>query len=278
MKISDEYINNFSKERLFLTPLEDALKELRRRGKDPSLRYQIERYLDDDIPHYFKNESIGYLARHVATPNFETIHFLNVCNQNNLPAFIGQDSGDIFVSSNPLKKALGKLAIHSSERQDDPLFIYNTVVDFNTTQGKHFRDIETIWGESLIQFHNNLFSHFYKNTINIFDDSSWIDRHDRNDIREHYKKFLSLLVVHGVMFEYYLKDDPHELMFVKEVLIPAFIFVEKKFGHRPLIVSLVRDGDENKDWYGYPSLKKVLLPQVTPFTHDAKKESAKSNY
>jgi hypothetical protein len=190
MKISDEYINNFSKERLFLTPLEDALKELKRRGKDPSLRYQIERYLDDDIPHYFKNEPIGYLARHVATPNFETIHFLNVCNQNNLPAFIGQDSGDIFVSSNPLKKALGKLAIHASERQDDPLFIYNTVVDFNTTQGKHFRDIETVWGENLIQFHNNLFSHFYKNPINIFDDSSWIDRHNRNDIREHYKKFL----------------------------------------------------------------------------------------
>lgn len=257
-KISDKYLNNFLNKQLFLTPLDDAVIELKQRGKDGDLRLKVEDYLNNDIPSYFRDEQIGYLARHVATPNFETIHFLNICKQQNLPAFIGQDSGDIFVSHNDLKRALGKLAIHASDRQDDPIFTYNTIVDFYTIQGKYFRDIKTLWGESLIEFHNNLFSQFYETSVNIFDDANWVDRNHRGNLLEHYKKFLSLLVVHGVMFEYYLKNDLRELKFVKEILIPAFIYVEERFGHRPLIVSLVRNGEEFKDWYGYPNFKKEL--------------------
>ena len=266
--LSDEYLSNFLEEQLFLTPLDVAIKELKQRDKDKNLRLQVEGYLNNDIPPYFRNEQIGYLARHVATPNFETIHFLNICKQQNLPAFIGQDSGDIFVSHNDLKRALGKLAIHASDRQDDPIFTYNTVVDFYTMQGKYFRDVKTHWGESLIEFHNNLFSHFYDTPINIFDDASWVDRNHRGDLLQHYKKFLSLLVVHGVMFEYYLKNDLRELKFVREILIPAFIYVEEKFGHRPLIVSLVGEGEENSDWYGYPKFEKNLPIPSTSFIHN----------
>ncbi len=268
IKTSKEYLNNFLEEQLFLTPIEDALKELKQRGDNNNLRLEVEAYLNNDIPPYFKNGQIGYLARHVATPNFETMHFLDICKQQNLPACIGQDSGDIFVSHNDLKRALGKLAVHASERQNDPIFTYNTVVDFYTMQGKYFKDVKTHWGESLIEFHNNLFSHFYKTPINIFDDADWVSRNHRGDLLEHYKKFLSLLVVHGVMFEYYLKNDLRELKFVREILIPAFIYVEEKFGHRPLIVSLVREGEENKDWYGYPKFHNLLIPQPASFINN----------
>ncbi len=270
MKISEQKIEEYFKNRLFLTSLDEAVTLIEKRSKDHSLRTKIESYLDDDVPDYFRNKPIGYLARHVATPNFETLHFLDICQKNNLPAFIGQDPDDIFVTNNDLKKALGKLPIHTSNSIDDPNFSYTTVVDFNTTQGKAFKDIKTTWGQNLIEFHNNLFTHFFKKPVNIFDDSAWIKRQHRGDLLAHYKKFLSLLVVHGVMFEYYLRKDPQELKFVREILIPAFIYIEEEFGHKPLIVSLTKDEDEGKDWYGYPALNKNLLPQVTPFVRPKK--------
>lgn len=277
MEIPEQKIKEFFEKRLFLTPQDEALYLLRQRGKDTHLRSKIEYYLDNDIPDYFKKEPIGYLARHVATPNFETIHFLNICRQNNIPSFIGQDPSDIFVTNNDLKKALGKLPIHFSDSIDESRFSYTTIIDFNTTQGKKFKEIKTLYGQDLIDFHNNLFLNFYKEPVNIVDDSAWISRKHRGDLLAHYKKFLALLVVHGVMFEYYIKDDPYELKFVKEVLIPAFIFIEEKFGHRPLIVSLVNDGDENKNWYGYPSFNKNVLSETATFSQYSNTETKSFN-
>lgn len=60
-----------------LTPLPYALVELERRKRDPVLRKKIEEYLKADIPPYFGESPVLYLARHIATPNFETLRFLS---------------------------------------------------------------------------------------------------------------------------------------------------------------------------------------------------------
>lgn len=244
-----------------LTPLPDALAELERRRKDPVLRKKIEEYLRGDIPEYFGDLPTLYLARHIATPNFETLRFLHLVEPLGLATVIGQDLQDKFVSKNQLKKALGKLSVstgitkHGLEFKEH--FENVRVVDFTKANGKLFSDITTTWGEPLAQFHNELFKELTNINVTIVDDSAWIDRHHRGHLVSHYRKFLTLFILHGVLFEDYSLDDKEERKFIQKVLEPAFKSVEKKFGCRPLIAQLTPTTVESPEyWISYP--RKVL--------------------
>lgn len=240
-----------------LTPLPNALEELERRRKDPVLRNKIEKYLKHDIPPYFGESPVLYLARHVATPNFETLRFLHLVEPLNLPTVIGQDLRDKFAPKNQLKKALGKLHVSTGISKQGTEFTEHfqnvRVVDFSTESGKRFGDIRTIWGEPLAQFHNDLFRELTDIQVSIVDDSAWIDRHHRGKLVPHYKKFLALFVLHGVLFEDYSLDDAEERKFIRKVLTPAFKTIERKFGCRPLIAQLTPTTVESADyWISYP--------------------------
>jgi hypothetical protein len=244
-----------------LTPLPDALVELERRKRDPVLKKKIEEYLKGDIPPYFGESPVLYLARHIATPNFETLRFLHLVEPLGLPTVIGQDLKDKFVPKNQLKRALGKLHVstgitrHGLEFKEH--FENVRIVDFNTESGKLFRDITTVWGEPLADFHNGLFKELASTDVTIVDDSAWIDRHHRGRLVSHYRKFLTLFILHGVLFEDYSLDDKEERAFIRKVLEPAFRTVEKKFGCRPLIAQLTPTTVESPEyWISYPS--KVL--------------------
>jgi len=244
-----------------LTPLPEALVEIERRKNDPVLQKKVEEYLNHDIPPYFKDAPVLYLARHVATPNFETLRFLHLLEPLGLRTVIGQDLKDKFVPKNMLKKALGRLHVttgitkHGSEFKEH--FENVRVVDFNTSSGKTFGDIKTVWGESLADFHNNLFAQITGVRTEIVDDSEWIDRHHRGQLVPHYRKFLALFILHGVLFEDYSLDDKEERKFIRTVLKPAYKYVERKFGCKPLIATLTPTSIESPDyWVSYPN--KVL--------------------
>lgn len=240
-----------------LTSTCDAIDEIEERAKDEDLKRRVEEYLGGDIPAYFANGPILYMARHVATPNFETLRFLHLVEPLTLPAYIGQDPKDTFVHQNQLKKALGKLPVHLGSTMKhktlNERYQYETIVDFSKADGRQFSSIETDWGESLLGFHNDLLAHFSKVPVQVVDDSAWIDRNCRGDLRAHYARFLALFVAHGVLFEDYLIDDKEEETFVRDVLRPAYKQVERELGARPLIVRLTPTSIEShRFWMSYP--------------------------
>lgn len=240
-----------------LMPLADAVEEVRRRSEDPEIKRRVAAYLAGDIPEYFKEEPILYMARHVASPNFETLRFLHLVSSVGLPAYIGQDAKDTFVHQNQLKKALGKLPIHMGASMKygelHERYRFETIVDFNHADGKRFDTIRTQWGESLVEFHNELLRDLSRVPVRIVDDSEWIDRQHRGDLRAHYERFLALFVAHGILFEDYLLEDKEEAVFMKRVLRPAFRRIEKEIGLRPLIVRLTPTSIESEQfWISYP--------------------------
>lgn len=245
----------------YLTSHDIAVRELEERRKDPDLMRRVEAYLGGDIPDYFNGDPILYLARHVATPNFETLRFLHLTESLGMKAVIGQDTKDKFVSQNVFKRTLGKLPIYLRVTQKGgelhEQYQNVTIIDFNTANGKPFSEIRTLWGEPLVDFHRDLFEQFMNRPVQIEDDSLWIDRVHRGDLLAHYKKFLALFLAHGILFEDYQMDDPEEREFVENVLSPAFKFVESRFGVRPLIIPLTPTNLESaRFWESYP--QKVL--------------------
>ena len=236
--------------RRFLTSPDVALKELDRRRKDTRLLEKVSQYFDNDIPSYFGSKPIFYLARHIATPNFETLRFIEISKKFGVDHYIGQDTNDIFTSSNSLKRSVGKMAINISHRDNGERFSYFRIIDFNKAQGSTINSIKTLWGEDLVTFHNNLFSLTTYEPVNILNDSPWIDRNHRGNLLMHYKRFLALFVVHGVMFEYYENGEED---FIDTILAPAFDFVTAEFGVKPLIANLVDPSIEHtRRWEGYP--------------------------
>lgn len=244
-----------------LTPLDEAVEELRRRRSDPELLKKVEEYLDSDIPEHFAQGPILYLARHIATPNFETLRFLHLVEPIEIPAIIGEDLKDRFVAKNQLKYALGKLSVSTGISMKDgackETYERVTVIDFNAANGKPFTEIRTLWGEPLASFHSGLFASLVQHPVRIIDESAWIDRQERGNLLAHYRKFLALFIVHGILFEDYALEDKEEARFIEGVLRPAFRHVERVFGCRPLIAQLTPTSVESAEfWISYP--QKVL--------------------
>ena len=256
----------------FLTPYTQALEEIEIRAGNEELKAKVLEYLSNDLPECMQQDPVLDLARHVATPNFETLRFIHLLEPLDLDIVISQDSKDRFVPANMLKKSLAKMPICTRIQQSEGRFNEQyqniSIIDFASAQGKPFTEIETLWGEPLIDFHNSLFVSFTKSNVHIVDDAAWIDRNHRGNLLEHYKKFLALFLVHGILFEDYLVEDEEEEFFKTEILGPAFTFVEKTFGYRPLIVQLTPTSVESERfWLSYPKealsiLKERLSPNL----------------
>ncbi len=255
----------------FLTPFHDAIEELKKRKEDPVLAEKVSAYLNADIPTYFYDTPVFYLARHLATPNFETQRFVHLLEYEGFTIVLSQDKKDTFVSANHLKKALVKLPIYRGfslkNKKYNEIFEYETIADINTLNGLSFQEIVTTWGQPLTAFHEELCRSLFKDRVQIVDDSAWIDRNHRGNLLEHYKKFLTLFIAHGILFEDYLFEDHHEKHFIEQVLKPAFDWVETYFGYKPLITKLNPTSVESPIfWLAYPSSVQNIIrtKQTTP--------------
>ena len=245
---------------LVYTP-QNAVIELKRRRSDQKLMKKVSEYLNGDIPDYLSNGAVAYLARHVITPNFETLRFTHLISHLGLKTVISHDSKALFVSQNVIKRALCKLPICKRISQKNgklnEQYQFFTIVHFQESDGKMFRDIVTKSGEPLVDFHRKLFLTINHQPCELPDDAEWIDRHNRGNLLEHYKHLLALFLVHGVFFENYNLTDEHEVRFVHEVLRPACEFLEQKFGCKPLIAEVFPTTLESYQfWISYP--KSVL--------------------
>ncbi len=259
---SDSLLKIDTKVAGLIVTVEDAIIEIQKRRANTKLMEAVSDYLNRDFPSHFLQETpILYLARHVATPNYETLDFIKQCQKFDFPIVIGEDVQDKFVSHNSLKRALGKMSILKGHtKTEEEVIECFTIINFDEAQGKSFAEIQTKFGKKLVDFHHDLFNEVYPSTVHIIDESDWISRHKRGNILEHYQQYLSLFIAHGVMFERY---EPEDIGFVETILIPAFNHVTEKFGCKPLICNIeTGPNDLMKNWNSYPSVFYPILKEL----------------
>lgn len=252
---SDHLIRNptFAATSLF-TPLDEAVVEIERRRRDPVLIKKVRDYLHDDVPEHFTySKPIFYLSRHIATPNYETLRFIELTQNYDLPRVIGVDPKDMFFAGNPLKRALGKMPVtKGTARNGDEIIEHFTVVDFSKYDGHSLDSIVMKSGVSLTVFHEQLLREIYPTHLMIRNESDWVERCGRTDLINQYKKMFALLCVFGIMFESYPLSE-YDL--VANVVVPAFEEVTRVLGCTPLIVEHISPELElSRNWNAYPSV------------------------
>lgn len=240
---------------IFLKP-ESALAVMHARRGDGTLLSLVKDFLHGDIPGYMEESPSFYFARHVATPNHETIQMIRKFSAGGQRLVIGQDSGDKFVSVNHMKRVLGRLPVLVGVSEKDgkrhEVFKKYTIVDFEKADGRPIREVETLWGEPLMEFHNRLLRMVPDLNFELYDDSEWIDRQGRGHINTLYERQFALFVAHAVLIEGYFVHDPHEAQFVESVLLPTLSACQKRFGVSPMCVDLYPEKQSDDYWFGYP--------------------------
>ncbi len=255
---------------LVYTPLEEAVREMYRRRADPVLSAKVQELLGDALPAEFLSEPRVVLARHLITPDHETVRFLAIPDSLGIKALFFEYLSDKFIFKNPGKYHLAKMSFYKGvgkkggEKREDI-----TLVDFDETHGKPIVSVKTVWGESLVDFHHNLLlSRFPHLKELLFDGSAWYAKHGGSP-EKYYKKFLALFFNNGILFENFFLNHK-ELAFTRDIFLPAFIELYHETGLKPLIVALEPtqiEGDEF--WLHHPyAHKEVVENHIRSHTTD----------
>jgi hypothetical protein len=242
------------------TPLREAMQELADRSCNGELSRKMNSLMLNGVPKILNDRESAVIFRQVATPNYETIKFLNILSVNQyLQPVFWEYYEDKFTSNNEYKRSLGKMSFHAGTgKKGGAKLNHHTIINFNLYNGKKISEVKTLWGESLIDFHHKLFPLIYPNKAVFFDASSWF-RDSGGSAKDYYKSFLRLFVKNAILFEYFMLDDEEECEFTRKVFLPAFDEVLEETGYKPLIVPLVWSGkekwSENEQdpvWMHYP--------------------------
>jgi hypothetical protein len=226
------------------TPLSVAKKEIWRRWKDKKLRKKVEKFLGRKVPKPFRKEPRAVLSRSIITPNVEFFHFLDQAKITTLIPLGLEGVEDKFCTKNYDKASLGKLAFF--RKGDVRNRIKNieckknivNAVDMMASDGKRLCDVDTLWGESLVDFHHRMLT-FYDSDIEKFDDFKWFGyQGKKGDIYKYYKNFFAFFICHGVLFENFITKRS-EKEFTNNIVIKSYKEVKDKFGVTPLIVPLL---------------------------------------
>jgi hypothetical protein len=231
----------FNKYRGLYKPPEQALRELQRRQSDCGLVKEVTNFLGGDIPEYFARGECFVLARHIATPNNETLYTLELARRNGVHGVLSQDPKDKFTSVNKLKRRLARPEI-CYETSLGKIYRRLDIVDIPQSEGMTLENIRCRTGQRLLDFHNLLFRNVKLDNVTITDDSDWIDRNYRGKIRKYYYRFLALYIVHGVLIEDFDEDD--HLFFI-DIFQPSLEELQKTFGMKPIIAHAY---DHSCDW------------------------------
>lgn len=247
-----------SKIELLYTPLEEAAAELRRRREDKALCSAVTQFQKDRPPVFMGTEPHLALARAVFTADDELECLLKMAQSVLLSPLCLELTRDRFVSINPDKHSLCKLTfrIGNQERK-------LRIIDFQKYDGKPFSEIQTLSGQSLIEFHHCLIRHAYPGCKFTFADfSDWLLSFGGEHFN--YLPYLALFITQGILLENFLYGDELERKFTEERVIPAFAKITNIFGVKPLIVRAYNADEEldPKHWqYAeslYPFAKQLL--------------------
>ena len=112
--LSDSENNTAMKEDLeyIYTPLAVAKDEVWKRRSDEDLMRRVREFLKDDVPDELKQTPRAVLSRHVVSPNFELLHFLDLAKEVALDPLGLEYVHDKFVPKNDDKYYLAKLIFY----------------------------------------------------------------------------------------------------------------------------------------------------------------------
>lgn len=242
------------------TTLSEAKKEIERRWNDTELRKKVEEFLGEDhLPKYFFEKPHAISIEDVATPNLYCWTFVGKAQSIGLDPFHFEYLDDIFITTNHDKAALGKLSFyHGLDDHGNMIKSIERIIQLDgTNEKKKIRDIETLKGESLVDFHKRIMLANFPDA-KIFDGSQWFQKKG-GSATKYYEHVLAMCICHGVLFENFLDYD-YESDLVQNILIPSFKNIKEKFGLSPLIVPVApTDKKLEKHWLAYPEFTKVFL-------------------
>lgn len=244
-----DYFNSF-----VYTPIGQAVQELELRKSDNNILQYLIKNLPFGVPKNFEGEKNAILGRQLASPNFELRKFCSVADK--LPGFkktaIVMHKDKFTPANNETKYHLGKIVFGSRSHRCGTRSIMT--VDFNEYAGKKISEVKTIWGQSLVDFHDELLQYSLmkesKSAINQFEGSEWLSSLGRT-AKEYYPKLLLLFLQNGILFENFLLKEKWESTFTKEVFLPAFIKIVTETGIKPLIVSFLPIESEGTSFWNY---------------------------
>lgn len=254
-------------EKVIFTPLRESLEEIKNRRKKEELNKKILDFLSNDIPEILlqTEKPKAVLARQVITSNYEIRRFIGIVDGiKELDPLLLNHSDDKFVTNNPWKYRLGKLSFYMGRYKDGYTKKETlNIIDFNKSNGKKIKEIQTIWGQSLEDFHREIFIKNYPDQEkNICYISDWFNSRG-GCANKYYESLLSLFIQHGILFENFLTDTK-EKKFTEEVFLPAFISCWNQIGYKPLIVPLEpTDIEGDSFWMHHPyEEKKYVLEKI----------------
>lgn len=239
----------YCEENLYFS-LDEARIELKKRQVDSELKKKIEDELGDRFMACFKSASRGVTFRQICSPDNGFAFFYQCANYTGTKPLIFEYHDDIFVSFNEEKKGLGRLRLTLKDGQKAVV----DIMDFHAYEKMLLRNVKLKTGESLLDFHHDLFKLSAYNA-DFIENSKWL--HDIGKAADYYYYFLLHFIVHGILFETFSLEEREkgEAQFVENVIALNLEKIEKKFGLRPIVVrSYPENQTDNEDfyWWSYP--------------------------
>jgi len=234
------------------TPIEVAKKEIWKRWNDKKLKKEVIKFIGD-LPEQFGKEPLAALFRFIATPDFEYMRAKDLSSNLGLKLIYLEYLNDKFCTRNKDKLNLGKLYFfHGKKNNYENLISKKRIFNLQDNDGRPFKDIKLESGASLVDFHHKLFQ-VTQNNSDFLDISKWARERGKN-ATETYPFFMALFTCFGILLEGYDIKSKDEKEFAKNVILPAFEKIQKKFGVRPLIVRLYNKNEESSfHWYCHPA-------------------------
>jgi hypothetical protein len=240
--------------------LEEARDMLWSRRRNLMLRREVQKYLGE-LPDFLKKGPRAVLARQVATPNLDFHVFSRHAVKIGLKAACPDYAGDKFCSKNPDKLALAKMTFfHGKGRNRGDKTSHQRIVDFSRWDGRPLKDVQTLWGEGLIDFHHRLLQSRFPE-VEISDNTAWLKRMGGKPAL-FWPRLLALFLCDGILFENF-HTAGQETAFTRNIILPALESIRARFGLSPLIVPLVPlEKEQDSRWSWYPSDFRALAEQA----------------
>lgn len=255
--MSDRNIFN----QIVYTPLSEALQLLEERQKDTELMAKVEKLLNDSIPDELRNNKCAIMARQIVTPNYDVRSFISIAIDNNLKPVFFENTDDKFVCDNEYKHSLGQLIIHNQiDKAGNFIEEKFTVIDFNKSNGKKLKEVKTLTGETLEEFHKKLFTSYGIDLSKIcfLNCSDWVNKNGKK-AANYYSNFFLFFICNGILFENFVISGSDGL-FAKEVVLPAIEEVINLTGIKPIIVPIPpMDIEDDSHWMSHDKVVKQFI-------------------
>ncbi len=246
------------------TPINQAIIELENRKDDSDIDIKLKKYGNFIKPELF-SEDLKYavLFRQLITPNYEFRRFINLLDplSNIVKPVIFEYHSDKFVSNNEYKTSLGKINFFCGVGKKGGSKIKSvTIIDFNKNGGLKIKDVETLWGQNLIDFHRDLLNKTFKHGEDVIflEASDWFKKSGKS-AKDYYLNFISLFLKNGILFENFMFNE-EEYLFTRDIFLPSFIELIKITGKKPIIVALEpTDIEGDKFWFCHPESSMYII-------------------